>query len=121
MLVDHGDAPVFDHLLEPLAILFVADTLDGMSTMMLLFPHLQSLHQDLVGRAAHGATFAPVQVVDPPAGHAAQPATGLDEDDFGPLFLSGQGCHDTTRRAAIHTDVYLVERRFCRQTVLPDQ
>ena len=60
-------------------------------------------------------------MVDPSTGHTAEPATGLDKDDIGPFFLSGQGRHDATRCAAIHTDVYLVMRDLCSQTVLPDQ
>ena len=112
VVVDHSDASVLNHLLEALAILFVADTQDGMPTMMLLFLLLQSLHQDLVGRAAHRIAFAPVQMVDPSAGHAAEPATGLDEDDLGPLFLRSQGCHDAAGRAAIDTNVGLVDDFF---------
>ena len=81
-----------------------------MPTMVLLFLYLQALHQDLVGRAAHGVAFAPVQVVDPAAGHAAEPATGLDEDDLGTFPLRGQGRHDTACRAAVDADVDLVMR-----------
>ncbi len=121
MVVDHRDASVLNDLLETLAILFVADAIYGMPTMMLLFLLLHPLHQDLVGRAAHGVAFAPVQVVDPATGHASQPATGFDEDDLGPLFLRSQGCHDAACRAAIHTDVHLMMRDLCRQAVLAEQ
>ena len=120
VLVDHGDAPVLNRLLESLAILFVAAAPDGMPAM-LLFLHLHPLHQELVGRAAHGVAFAPVQIVDASAGHAAEPTAGLDEDDLGPLFLRSQRRHDAACRAAVHTDVDLVMRDLCCQAVLAGQ
>jgi hypothetical protein len=79
---------------------------------MLLFPLLHPLHQDLVSRAAHGVAFAPVQMVDPATGHAAKPATGLDENDLGPLAFRCQSRHDAAGGAAIDTNVGLVDDCF---------
>ena len=53
----------------------------------------QGGHQDLISRATHRLSFPPVQMVDPSAGHAAEPATGSDENDLGPFSLRRQSCH----------------------------
>ena len=80
MVVDHCDSAILNSFLESLAILSVADTsysIPAMSSWLLL----NTFHQNLVGRAAHGVAFAPVQIVDASAGHAAEPTAGLDPQE----------------------------------------
>ena len=72
---------------------------------------------DAVRGAWHGPDVRRVVA----AGHAAEPATGFDEDDLGPLFLRGQGRHDAARRTAVHTNVCVVTSDLCVRTVLRDE
>ena len=120
VVVDHSDASALNRFFEALPIPYVADTHNGIPPVPsgLFF---QSLHQDLVGRATHRISFTPVQMVDPSTGHTTKPATGLDEDDLGPLFLRSQRCHHAASCAAIHADICLVTRILSSLTVLPDQ
>ncbi len=112
MVVDHCDAAVLNGFLESLTIRSVADTLYGMPAMS-SWLLLNALHQDLVGRATDRITFTPVQIVDTPTSHAAKPATWFDKNDIRPFFASGQGCHNATRSAAIHTNVYVMTWNVC--------
>ena len=120
MAVDHLDTAVLNSFLESLTILSVADTMYGMPTMS-SWLLLDSLHQNLVGRATDCITFTPVQMVDTSTSHTTKPATWFDKNNARPLFVSGQRCHYATGCAAVHTDVYLVMRSLCSRGVLADR